>query len=570
MSKKVVLAIVLLLCMTLVLIVSGCSSEDGAQAPSPSPSPTTENNGEAGTETAVDPYEKTLEISWIGPGAINIQDNNWAQKQLEEMFNVKFINIKADPHNEEQMNLLRSAGDMPDAGFQYGDPKSFYEHGITRTIPHEMIRQFAPGYAELLDQNPMGWKMQLSSPGSDEFISLPGMTENAYIVGFMSHYRLDWLEKIGVQPKGELIQLDDRLYFTSEPFSFSEMKDIFRKFVNDDPDNNGEKDTFALTGSNTPNYSFGSFLTSFNMDHNIGHDKNVVEDGLTIPSYMSQSYKEFLKLVASLNSEGLLDPEWTTLDLKKQWEKISAGMAGWWPNPPSYVNPATISRPPYSLLNLDPNAKILITPPEKNDAGISGLSRWSNSSIAGSFFIEADVDDEKLERILRILDYVNFDKEAKVRFAFGEEGEDFEWSGEPYASGITAFPKSPEESGALGLGFYQHVIYDKDMTVYLTNKEYAPIVDWLLSDEADAMRVYNHRADLFSETDFSNYVTTYGPELTSIQEEFYYRAITGEVDIDAEWENYIKKLKDAGAEGLIEILNKMPLLEALREGKIEY
>lgn len=571
-SGKFVWIAALLLCLSLVFLVSACGS---SEEPAVGSGSATESNNNPATETNnseadEDPFAKTLEISWIGPGAINIQDDNWSQKQLEEKFNVKLINVKADLHNDEQMNLLRSAGEMPDAGFQYGDPKNLFDHGITRAIPHDMIRQFAPAYAALLDRNPMGWSMQLSSPGSGEFIALPGMTKNAYIIGFASHYRLDWLENIGVQPKGELIQLDDRLYFTSEPFSFDEMLDIFEKFVNNDPNGNGVKDTFALSGSNSESYAFGSLITSFQMHHSFAHESNVLEDGITIPSYLSRNYKEFLGFAANLNSKGLLDPEWTTLDLRKQWEKISSGLVGWWPNPPSYANPATQDRPPYSLLNTDPNAKILITPPERNHDGTSGLSRWSNSSIAGSFYIGADVDDEKLERILRIFDYINFDKEAKVRFDFGEEGEHFEWVGEPYASGVTAYPKSPEEGGALGLAFYKHVIYDEDMTVYLTNKEYAPIVEWLQSEEADAMRVYNHRADLFSETDFSGYLTTYGSELAAIREEFYYRVISGETDLDAEWDNYVQNMKNAGADGLIDILNQMPLLEALREGRVEY
>ncbi|NLA83340.1 MAG: hypothetical protein GX854_02165, partial [Clostridiales bacterium] len=45
---------------------------------------------------------------------------------------------------------------------------------------------------------------------------------------------------------------------------------------------------------------------------------------------------------------------------------------------------------------------------------------------------------------------------------------------------------------------------------------------------------------------------TKGADITTIADEFFFDAITGRIDIDAEWDAFLKKLDDAGLQEIIE------------------
>ena len=111
-----------------------------------------------------------MELTWIGLNGAEIEDNNYVQKKLEEMFNVKLINTKIAVNNEEQVNLMLAAGEMPDAGFMYQNETEMYDNGLTRTIPKDFMVKYAPGYAAMLDSSGLGWKI-LKAKGTEDRIS---------------------------------------------------------------------------------------------------------------------------------------------------------------------------------------------------------------------------------------------------------------------------------------------------------------------------------------------------------------------------------------------------------------
>ena len=56
----------------------------------------------------------------------------------------------------------------------------------------------------------------------------------------------------------------------------------------------------------------------------------------------------------------------------------------------------------------------------------------------------------------------------------------------------------------------------------------------------------------------------------TINSEFETRVITGAIDLNAEWDAYVKKWLSNGGKQYIEALDKAPLVSGLRQGKRIY
>lgn len=373
---------------------------------------------------------KTLEISWFGFNGTEIVEGNPLQKEIEEKFNVKIKNIKADIFNKEQINLMINSGEMPDASFMYQTPIDLWDKGVTRAIPKSFIEKYSPNYKKLLDRYPIGWQLNKVPGKEDEYLAINGINIGLDENGWFSYYRLDWLENAGIKPKGELKQVDDEghVFFCETPFTLEEQDQIFDAFLNMNTDAKNPK--YPASGNkDTTNYSWETILNSFGVKTWM----NLEEGGKYIQYYQSSKWKEALKVLNNYYKKGYIDQEWTSQDITKHWEKLNSGMVGWWPNFSGYVNPQYQDRPPFGLLAKVPDAKILLVPPEIGSDGKQYFCSSNHNPHAYSYpnFIGHRVDDEKLARILQIFDYVCFDKEAQVRFQFGIEGEHFTWQGEP-------------------------------------------------------------------------------------------------------------------------------------------
>lgn len=531
----------------------------------------------AGTgEAAKTGFDKRLVITWTAPSATQIVDGNWVEAQLEQRFNVDIKVKKMDMSNVEQRNLILASGEMTDLWFPYGNPKEMWDNGLLRSVPFSMIRQYSPNYAKMLDDTGVAWLTSLVPGKKDEFMAPPGYSAGIEGPAFSSFYRLDWLEKLGIKPHGTLQEVyKDRMWWTTEPFTMKEAEQIFDKFVNGDPDGNGKADTYALTGYKSDLlWNFINVANSFGFCYN----KNMMEDGQLKEYYITKGYKDFLKWGAGMYKKGLIDKELTILDLNKVFEKIAAGTVGYWIAPYTYVSTmptAATTTPPNSILFNDPKSKVLVTPPEIGTYGKPvGYYYMPVVGLSYNLFFNKAVDDEKLARILQIVDYVNFDKDARVWSMYGEEGKNWKWAGEKYNSWVQPLQafNGPEEMGKSGTGSYRWWgVWPADWCAIIESPQLGVVSKWIRDPNQGgkiAWRPYRH--DLFGETKLVDINKQYASELSSQRVQFAYKAITGELDVDSEWDNYVKKLMSSGLDKVLAELQKAPIVEDLRKGVVKY
>lgn len=547
------------------LVISGCSSGTS-----------NDSNEEVDISALPEPGDFSKELTLELSGSVTrgkVEEGNYVQKRLEEMFNIKIKNVKVDTWNADQTNLLVASGDLPDTfAFTAGGQtaQEMYDAGLTRTIPKEMLEKYAPRYMEMLEANPPGPIMNLKEGTDNEYMQLVGQYAHVYGLAWGPTLRLDWLEKLGFDPPGDIKPVGpdkgrEKIFYTEEGYTIEELEEILLAIVNEDPDGNGKKDTYGILPANN-NLNWATTLMGA---FGIANGYNLMEDGELVVTEISKQYKEWLKLMAKWYDMGIIDPEFTTLDEQKGWEKYKQGKVGYFIAQPSYLamDDWARGRAPQNIVeDPDSTAKVLAFAPEIGPDGHQGEGAYLPVvDLADAFYVSKDVTDEELARILQIFDYINLDDEARWTL-FGEVGEHSEWEGEPEKSALKVKPEWDLEEGNSGFWAYNFRTYNKTRVSWI-NSEYTLKLkeDFYARDDIqEKMLIRPYKYDLLNETNGREIDKRYGAQLTTIVDEFRMKAIVGEADIDKEWDNYVQNWLNNGGKEKLEELEKAKTVEELR------
>lgn len=211
----------------------------------------------------VNPFAEHFEISWIGIIGDTYEEGGFDELMLEEKYNIDLKPWQVSTYDPEGITMMLAAGDMPDISHLDHSPwaaPKMYEQGLTRLINIEMYKKYFPYYYQLMLQNEptsMIHNNVKNEDGtlSDNFYGISYCVDNKWYYN-VPLARLDWLENIGYGlPEKVLTPItltDEKLgkysgqtYITNHIWTFEEMNDIFRAFTEDDPDGNGEDDTYG-------------------------------------------------------------------------------------------------------------------------------------------------------------------------------------------------------------------------------------------------------------------------------------------------------------------------------------
>jgi len=511
-----------------------------------------------------------MDISWLAAFCAGLSPDNWSQKELEKKFNVTFKIPDVDTSDKQKFDLMVASGEMPDftAGLMK-TPIELYEQEVTRSIPTSIIRKSAPNYAKLLDNNPAGWKMNVAKDKKDELTAMTGFVESqSSYPYYSSFYRLDWLENLGIKPKGTLEQIDaeGKLWIASEAFTRDEFLNILDKFTNGDPDKNGKNDTIGTIGMKDLNHTWFPLMGSYGLNEAY----SINENGKAIFYYSSEKYKDFLKTVADVYKKGLIDREYLTNDFQKMSEKYAKGNAGYAATVTIYMSSEAnmLTRAPMNMLKADPKAKIVMTPPEVGPNKEQGVPIYSATPFRYNFYISKKVDDKKLERILQIFDYAAVSKEGFQKFRFGEEGKHYTVQ-EKNGFKFWKWNDGVNFGKDTGFGvFNTNMVVPNDGRMMSETPEVQKLTkNYLLTDKWLKYNIYPYKFDLTGSTKFAEVQAQTKATLDTIIKEFYSKSVTGEINSDKEWDAYIQKLNKAGYDKLLEEINKAPLYKDVISGK---
>jgi putative aldouronate transport system substrate-binding protein len=354
-------------------VLAGCGSNKESGGVSESASPST---AAAASKAPSAPIK--IEMLKEG-GSSTVPADDFVKKELNKKLNIDFsLNLIASaPDLENKLNVLAASNNLPD---------------LFETKNKVVYQQLAKN-GLLLDLEPyMG---QLA--GLKKLIGDDGFTKgkvNGKVYGFSrtpginpQHYwiRKDWLEALGLKM----------------PTNPQELLEVAKAFAEKDPDGNGKKDTFGITGENRFIFAplFGTFAMSSVPDH--FYEKN----GKVINTLYDPDMKKALELVAKfVQTPGAVDPEFSSAKLTTAMDKAFKGQAGIY-----YDQWASIMKDDQvkTWKNANPKAEWVILPPFQGTQ--ANYVRSANVGPNGYIAIPKRLEKEKdkLNKIFELLNTVS-------------------------------------------------------------------------------------------------------------------------------------------------------------------
>jgi len=269
------------------------------------------------------------------------------------------------------------------------------------------------------------------------------------------------------------------------------------------------------------------------------------------------------------------------MELQALWDKYSAQKIG-----VSFYSAYDVAGrdiykiPPNTLATFEQTAAgqatIVMVPPPVGPRGFRG-DDGRTAAVAGMRqTVNKKVDDVKLARILTITDWLKGTVEGNVYALYGKPGVHSDWDGEPWMSMPT---KRKKEDVPAGYGLYPKgnyfAAYPNMRTIdqlylFYTRKVGDFMSSYLIGGRGGSFVNRPYKYDYYSETKVRDVVRRYGTDLNTLADEFALNVITGQKDLDAEWDAYVAKYRKNGGDAILAEVKKAPLVEEMLKGKVVY
>jgi putative aldouronate transport system substrate-binding protein len=512
-----------LLALTVLLAVSVLAA--CAPAPTATTAPT------AAPTTPADPYEKKVSLTWMMSGDTSAyKADSWAEKILEEKFNVDLNLVCINSWDEEKLRVTIAGGTHPDVFIRWAHQK-YFEDGVTRELDPEMVKQYWPTAYNAIDSliGPSAWEVVSSyRTGKPTWVPGVNLTGDAPWVTIL---RQDWMDNVGV---------------TKMPETLDEFYALAQAFRNGDPDKNGKKDTYIYGGASDLwcwNYIWAQTNGAFGFVPN----QWIKEGDKVINNYTSTRFKDMLKTYAKWYSEDLIDPEFSTDKYAILSAKFADGKLGADFNMVnSYQSDGT---PSATLLKNNSAAKLSVLYKLTGPNGDFGT--WSYGRLTWSTAFGANTTDEQMIRAMQMLEVIDTDMDLFKQMHWGEEGVDYTID----ATGKVV-PNPDVKASDKGLNqFISPSWYTAETSTLLSGK---PVVD-SIDTAVKATKILKNLIDNSrAEYDDQQDPTADFPAWFSIPQQFHINAITGKIDIDASWDAYVTSWNKACGQKTIDAVQTWP------------
>lgn len=411
-SIKKILALLLSI-MLVISLLAGCSGGDKTSGESPDSTETAKpsDNQETptGDETPVvdeNPYKDPIKIS-IAHWDID-QSITGAEDAVYDIIKEKFnIEIVPQPISwgdyKDKINVWSASGELPDVFSidMIGTPtfSNWINNNLIAPLPDDLSKY--PSLKQIVDQSDVqAYKF------NNKMYFIPRATykdANWWANDRGILVREDWMDSLGLKA----------------PTSDQEFIDMMVAFTNDDPDGNGQNDTVGLTVLNS------GFLWSsaMNIAPQLSWTGWIKEDGKFIRNELSKEAFDFYSFARKLYNAGGLDKDFAVLQGEDGINKFASGKAG---ALAIQVAPKHIAKVYNVWSKLFDDQKmtdsigILPSRPDNN----GDYWRFITTSFWSESYINAAVDENKMDRILALYDFLISDEGFTLMWN-GIEGVDY-------------------------------------------------------------------------------------------------------------------------------------------------
>lgn len=235
----------------------------------------------------------------------------YAEKKTGIKMEYEYIDVSAW---EQKKQLMFAADNLPDLfiggynGINKIDEIAYGTGGLIIPL-NDLIEKHAPDIVKMYEKKPEV-KADTTAPDGNIY-TLPTTNSVPTVNGGLRVWTNEvWLKNLGVE----------------RPSTIDELNDVLYSFRDNDPDGNGKKDTYAISGVYTD--PEGDIKNFFMCAYGILGDDFYVKDGKVVFGPMEPNFKEYLREMNFLYKEGLIDKDYFTQTMSEYKAKSSTGKVG--------------------------------------------------------------------------------------------------------------------------------------------------------------------------------------------------------------------------------------------------
>ena len=545
-SKKMVSMLLTLMAMGLGVV--GCSTGDGAKTTGGAKvnvKEKAETVGEDGREMIGNMYKTGLPIVkeketftiFVDDASVDVAQK-YIYPILEEQTNVK-VEFMAFPYEiaTEKKNILLNSGEYPEVfgGWTMSENDILNDGmGDGLYVPlNEYIEEYAPNMKKMLEY-----------PGVREAMTLPdgNIYTIPYVigtpeVGFLPWINKEWLDRVGKEV----------------PNTTEELRDVLRAFKEQDANGNGNPNDEIPFSGDPDNLNIGMLAGWFGVNVS-GVDKYFAMENEKVEFQANkEGYKEYIKYMASLYKEGLIDPEIFTHDGATWKSKGQQNLIG--------VN---IAYGPGDYYQIEPGeygpfAALPVLKSDFTDKPIYHRGSYGSTT----FRTQVAITDRAAnpEVIVRWFDNV-FEEENSVQIQWGPFGKKVEKLSDGQYRQLDSDKLLTEEEKKL---YDWGQLYSQSLPKFIPLEakllpmegEKAPIDHKLDADKLYQPYLTEMVPQVWATTEVKNRLTILETDITKYVDQKQGEWISGQADIDAEWDTYLAQLEKYGLQELIDIKKEL-------------
>ena len=575
MKKKKLLALSMSLVLTAGLL-GGCGSspgegtqsqqsqQGGSQAGAPSQDGGEDSLFNAPGELPIVKEPITLTVFAPSNGENRWEDNAQV-KELEEAtgIHLEWQTCAASDNVQDKLSVLFASGEMPDiiltgtsAANRYdkATEQSLGDQGLVLPL-NEYLDTVSVGYKAAFEKID-GLREYITTPNGNIY-TLPNVDGSLHVQYNMKCWiNTQWLENLNLE-----------MPTTTEEF-YNVLKAFKEKDANGNCDPHDELPLSTVT-SGAGTQLDGFLMNPFQLTSET--NKMYVDNGTVTFAPVQDGYKEGLKFLHQLYQEGLINPESFTQDKNNQVNINEAGdecvIGVFLAQRPGYA--CDLTTEPYSKKWEQYQSLAPLTGPDGQC-----VASWNPYVMfqCGQTFISSTCSNP--EAAFRLIDYIATEGQV-YRQALGIEGVHYEMLDENTTEvgldGETRalYKRTDADATNQTLGQLVGLVRTPEFIVAeATNPNpYAEDVKPLNGRQVVMYRAsLEHQAvqqsresvmpDLYMSQEDTGEMSLLKTNIMTTQKEYMTSFITGEKDIDAEWNSYIDALNNMGLERYLELLQK--------------
>lgn len=406
------LALLLATTMLVMLVLAACGAGNKESAAGDKPANGDKSAAERSTIT-VTLYDRGN----VPPAAGTVDDNIWSQWINEKSpVGVDFIPF---PRSEQvqKLNLLFASGDAPDLILEYDGNFLNQLYGQKQLLKlDDLIANNSTTYKKMTEEFPQLLTLGQMDDGGTYLVGrILGMKTNDYML-----IRKDWLDKL---------KLD-------MPTTTEELFEVAKAFREQDPDGNGEKDTFGMNmgGNNAESVINAMF----------NNGSRFVEDGKLVNPTVGEQAKATADFQKRLFEAGIVDKDFLTDKTgevaKQTWVSGKLGIY----LSSSGIDNALLLEAHKSLLQNNPEAVVAPVPLPESPYGAFNPKYKSPIQMTGA--INANAKDPQA-----VMQYIDFlvEQDTIMTLKNGIEGVHYNKDAEGVATPIDVEKNKTELVGML-------------------------------------------------------------------------------------------------------------------------